>query len=170
MKTSIKMKAILAAYDELNSRRAYRRTYQGWPDAAAREANLRTWVQSAEDEFNRCSATLTEAIRAAEGRASARCLDAMDTARALKAVEDNLRIPAKYMRGIKVVICPEARDFPSAYRYTPEATVFCAEYKSAGWVITEIYRDVCPRKNKEFRVELTEDAKAAVIDRLYWNR
>lgn len=168
MKTNVKMHKTmdaLAAIRILEHDADYARKYHQDRYYAAVEK-----IRAAERDLNNMVEPLSAAIREAEGRATARCLTARDVLFALESITENLNIPAKHMRGIKATVCPAAQDFPRAYKYTPDATTFCAEYKSAGWVITDIARTVCPRASQEYHIELTEDAKAAILDRISRNR
>ena len=168
MKTNIKMNDAMKA-------RAAVRTLQFDVDFALKYAPDRfgeatAKVRAAEDNLARIAEPLSAAIREAEGRATERCLTARAVVLAIESITENLKIPASRMRGIKATVCPAAQDFPRAYKYTPKATTFCIEYKSAGWVVTDISRTACPRASQEYYIELTEDAKAAIIDRIIRNR
>lgn len=168
MKTNIRMKEILAAHAAIRSRQYdadFARKYKPDDLPAAFEA-----IRRADANLDRIAEPLSAAIREAEGRATERCLTARAVVLAIESITENLKIPASRMRGIKATVCPAAQDFPRAYKYTPEATTFCAEYKSAGWVITDIARTACPRASQEYYIELTEDAKAAILDRISRNR
>lgn len=131
-------------------------------------------MRARQDEAARLSEPLNAAIKKAEGRARARCIDPASIVKSLESVEKNLNIPKKYLRGVKVTVCPYAQNFPHAYliyaHTPPKATWFRAEYRSSGWVVTEIYRGECARANREYSIELTDAAKTAVIDRISRNR
>lgn len=168
MKTNIRMKEILAARATIRARQYdadYAKKYKPGDLPAAFEA-----IRRADANLDRIAEPLSAAIRKAEGRATARRLTARDVVDALESITETLNIPAKHMRGIKATVCPAAQDFPRAYKYTPDATTFCAEYKSTGWVVTDISRAACPRASQEYFIELTEDAKAAILDRISRNR
>ena len=107
-------------------------------------------------------AKIENAIREAEGRATARTITAGDVFRAIQEIETALNIPKKYTVGITAHIDYNAQVFPRAYKYTPESTHFEIERAAAGWYITSISRDTCGRKR--YRLTLTEDAKKAIID------
>lgn len=168
MKTNIRMnKAMeaLAAIRVLENDADYARKYHQDRYYAAVEK-----VRAAEKDLNNMVEPLSAAIREAEGRATARCLTARDVMFALESITKNLNIGKTLMRGIKATVCPAAQDFPRAYKYTPEATTFCAEYKPGGWVVTGIERTKCPRASQEYYIELTENAKTAILDRISRNR
>ena len=168
MKTNIRMKEILAARATIRARQYdadFARKYKPGDLPAAFEA-----IRRADANLDRIAEPLSAAIREAEGRATERCLTARAVVLAIESITENLKIPASRMRGIKATVCPAAQDFPRAYKYTPKATTFCIEYKSTGWVVTDISRTACPRASQEYYIELTEDAKAAIIDRIIRNR
>lgn len=107
---------------------------------------------------------LTAAIKAAEGRATARCITPAMISNALEAVEKRLGIMKKRMEGVKVEIDCNAQDFPKAYKYTPESTFFEATYRGGSWRITDIYRYRTRRASAGYSVTLTDTAKAAIIE------
>lgn len=111
---------------------------------------------------------LQEAIKEAEGRATARKISYHDIFTRIEAVEGKLKITKKAMNGIKICCDPNAQDFPKAYKYTPESTHFVAEYKNGSWRITNIFRDVCGKH--DIKIELTEEAEKAILEnyRVMW--
>lgn len=116
-------------------------------------------------EFTEATATLTEAIEEAQKRCTARTIDAYTVCRNLEEVERRLDLPKRALEGISVTVDPNAQDFPKAYKYTPESTVFSATYKSGSWKITEVTREKTAKLFQGTRVTLTEEAKAEVIAR-----
>lgn len=130
-----------------------------------------TAVNRLKDEIEVCKtelATATDlvekAIKEAEGKARERTICANDIYMALEEVESNLSIPKKYMSGISVEADLNAQSFANAYKYKPMSTHFTAEYKNGSWRLTDICRDVC-RSSPRIRLSLTEDAKAALVER-----
>lgn len=106
---------------------------------------------------------LTEAINAAEGRATARTITAQGITRQLEYIEKTLRIKKKDMVGIKTDVDIHAQNFPNAYKYRPESTHFRAERRSSGWYITDIYRCYTRGAGHEVKMTLTEEAEKAII-------
>jgi hypothetical protein len=104
---------------------------------------------------------LTNAIIDAEGRATARTISYDEIFYILERIKKRLNITKKAMEGIKVFCDPNAQEFSKAYRYTPESTQFNATFKNGKWRITAIYRSTCGKDDA--RIELTEDAKNAII-------
>lgn len=89
---------------------------------------------------------------------------------ALDEVTKTLHISKKAMNGVKCCIDCNAQDFPRAYKYTPRSTIFSAEFKNGNWAITDIVRERTHPAGQRIKIELTEDAKAAIIkqyERIY---
>lgn len=105
------------------------------------------------------------AIHAAEGRSSVRQISSKLVLTVADGIASRLNIPKKAMVGIKVHADPSAQHFPNAYKYTPESTQFTMEYRSGGWYLTNLFRAPVKSPSKAYSVELTEDAKAALISR-----
>ena len=80
-------------------------------------------------------------------------------------VLENIKLPIakKYYEGIEVEIDVNAQDFPNAYKYTPESTIFCAVYKNRNWHITNIRRDTCKRPKEKITLVLPSETKQAII-------
>jgi hypothetical protein len=106
---------------------------------------------------------LTAAIKAAEGRATARTITAKDIISAAEKVTRHLSIPKKTMIGVTADVDINAQDFPSAYKYTPESTQFSMVYCASGWAMDGICRGITRRANRAVDIQLTEAAKEAVL-------
>ena len=109
---------------------------------------------------------LNEAIKKAEGKATARLLKVEDVKRLLEAVEKQLNLPKALMKGVKVHGCPTGQDFPNAYKFAPQATCFDAEYCASGWCVVDVKRDTCPRWKDKAVITLTEEAKYAILQNM----
>lgn len=118
-------------------------------------------ILECKNALSEATAKLTDAIKEAEGRATARTITAEIVLKTLSEVENRLNIAKKYLKGVKVIANPNAQTFPRAYKYTAESTYFCAEHNGKAWKITNIYREEC--ENTRVNIELTDDAKAAII-------
>lgn len=162
----INLRGAMTAYNTYTkeSDRVYsiKRIYGGSSPALpeAEEAAQNAWV-----DFLTASVALTEALEEAQKRCTARTIDAKTVCRSLKEVEQRLDLPKRALEGISVTVDANAQDFPKAYKYTPESTVFSAVYKSGSWKITEVTRAKTARLSQGTRVTLTEEAKADVIAR-----
>ena len=119
-----------------------------------------------EEEFSAACESVTAAISAAEGRARVRTISAADICKALVAVEDKLGIPKRSLDGVEVEIDVNAQSFPSAYKGTPESTHFTAVNRSGKWTLTDIYRAPCSAPSKSAHVNLSDEARSAILDRM----
>lgn len=127
----------------------------------ASEANLMNKI----DAYTAATAPLTEAIKAAEGRATARTITAGNILDTLDYIERELKISKKAMNGIHIRADINAQKFPGAYKYIPESTHFQATYKNGSWRITSITREVC-RQGMHIEVTHTEESRKAILDRM----
>lgn len=114
------------------------------------------------DRSEKTVSALASAIKAAEGKASARKISCDDIFDAVDEVEEKLAISKRAMDGITIYCDPNAQDFPNAYKYVPESTHFMAIYKNGSWRVTDIRRDVCNKKR--ICIDLTGTAKEAIIN------
>lgn len=106
-------------------------------------------------------------IEAVEKRCTVRTIDNAETiAKALTKIENRLNIPKKHMKGIKADIDLHAQTFPNAYKGRPESTHFTATYTGTAWKLESVERWYTRGPSQRYRVELTEEAKKAIIDRM----
>lgn len=106
---------------------------------------------------------IEQLIKKKEGNASARTIVYQDIDALCKQVEKHLGIPQKCMHGIKINADPNTQKFPSAYKWIPESTYFEAEYSHGKWYLTDVYRNICRQTVTKVKIELTENAKTAII-------
>ena len=99
-------------------------------------------------------------------RMTSRTITAKDILEATEDIERRLDIPKARMTGITAVVDMNAQDFPRAYKYTPQSTLFALTKTETGWAVTDIWRDECHRSNRGFTLSLTDEAKKAIIDRI----
>ena len=111
---------------------------------------------------------IKQAIKVAEGRATARTICASDIFTAVQYIEQYLDIPKKLLLGVKAQVDYNAQNFPNAYKYIPESTHFELERVASGWAVTAIYRGRCGGPKSTYHLKLTEEAKAAIIQRCTW--
>ena len=107
---------------------------------------------------------LNAAIATAEGRATARTINAEDIFDALETIEERLCIPKAHMIGITAEVEVNAQTFPNAYRYRPESTHFKAIRTANGWKITDIYRDTTHGPTTRYVLTLTDKAKESIVE------
>lgn len=109
---------------------------------------------------------INQAIKDAEGRASARTITYDDIIQDIKNVEQTLGIAKKDMVGIEVDVDHHAQNFPNAYKYTPESTQYIIRKKASGWELLSVDRYRTRREGHRYNVKLTAEAKAAIIKRM----
>lgn len=113
------------------------------------------------------SDAIAEAIKTAEGRATARtitCQDIMDACENILLRYYGLGASLADLDGMTVSINVNAQDFPKAYKYTPECTWFDAMFHGGKWRLTNVYRFTCGRTNGVVR--LPQDAKTSIMNLL----
>ena len=110
---------------------------------------------------NALSACLDEV----QSKCKVRTINALDVVSALFTVEEKLDISKKALDGVSVCIDLNAQDFPNAYKFTPESTVFYATFKGGHWSVTDIRREQTHRPSRAYVITHTDASKAALIDR-----
>lgn len=165
MKT-MNLKNIMNAYNKMIDSNKHASNMKEWYG----EDNKRTVCAFEEkniaiNEYNTVVESLKNAIKEAEGRASARTITAEEILSTLIRIEDDLHISKKAMDGIRMIADINSQSFPRAYKYTPESTHFSAEYKNGSWRLTDIYRAEC-KNSFHIHIDHTEESKKAIIERL----
>ena len=127
--------------------------------------NARQELKEARAAFNTIAEPLTTAIKAAEGKATARTISADGIINCLIGIEEYLDITKKAMDGISIQADIFSQKFPSAYKYIPESTHFSAVYHAGVWYVTDIWRGICSKSN-HISIVHTDASKAALIERL----
>lgn len=126
---------------------------------------MKTKVAECRRQLEAASAPLTEAIKEAEGKAKERTIAAWLVVEMLDKIERKLGLTKKAMNGITASVDLYAQDVPRAYKYKMMGTRFEAEYKAGSWRITKIWRDEVRRGSQRVYLTLTDDAKAALIEK-----
>lgn len=106
---------------------------------------------------------IEQAIKAAEGRATARTISYGRIVSTLETVEKTLGIAKSHMTGIKINVDYWAQQFPGAYDHIPYSTHFTATKTASGWKLTKVFRDKCRGKTQTHLVTLTKKAEEAII-------
>lgn len=88
-----------------------------------------------------------------------------DIAAAIEKVENQLRLPKKYLNGVKISVDCNAQTFPRSYKYEPISSIFNAENRNGKWYLTDVYRGRCQEQFKGYRIFLTNEAVAQIIKR-----
>ena len=126
---------------------------------------LKANVVGCRHDLTAASAPLAEAIKEAEGKAKERTITTWQVAEMLDKIERKLGLTKKAMNGITASVDLYAQDVPRAYKYKMMGTRFEAEFKAGSWRITRIWRDEVRRGSQRVYLTLTEEAKAALIEK-----
>lgn len=122
-------------------------------------------VEKAAETVEKVNARAAAMLAAVQSRATARTITPAGMVNALAAVEKRLGISKKALEGCRVDVDINAQTFPRAYKYTAESTHFSAVYMRGGWRVTYVGRNKCKGPSRRYVVDLTDAAKAAIIDR-----
>ena len=106
---------------------------------------------------------LTEALKVAQDRCTARTLTCSDIERILEQATEKLNISKANMKGTRLEYTG-AEQFPRAYKYRPESTHFTAEHNGRHWVIIYLDRYTCPNRRDNTSLILSELTRAAILD------
>lgn len=106
---------------------------------------------------------IEEMIKAAEGKSKERVITYDDMIHSIRKIENYLGIPKKHMEGIYADVDVWAQNFPRAYKYTPKGTQFYMVKKKSGWDLLRVSREITRRAYHTYQLELTDDAKEAII-------
>lgn len=134
-------------------------------------AGLMAEYNAADEELCNQLERLDPYIAEAEGKARERKLSPSEIVWVLRTVTKELDIPKSKMVGIRLDADIHAQEFPRSYYlhgYTAESTHFLAEYKTTGWVVTDIFRDRTRSKTQKLILSLTDEAKQALLDRFQY--
>ena len=106
------------------------------------------------------NAKVTEAIKKAEGRATARTVSAEDIVKALA----KIKVPKSKLNGT-IVQWDGAEHFPNAYKYRPESTHWVAENVNGRWYLIDVFRDTCPNRDTwRMQIDYGEEAIGWILE------
>ncbi len=105
-------------------------------------------------------------IKKVQAKCKERLIDYDIIVRMVAEVERTLDIPKCRLKGVTVDCDWNAQEFANAYHGTPESTQFYAEYTGTVWKLLDVSRCACRRSKSQHIVKLTDDAKAAIIERM----
>lgn len=107
---------------------------------------------------------IDEAIKKAEGKATARCISHKTVFRIIDSLNGRFgNVSKKNLKGT-VIHFDNAQHFPNAYHYRPESTHFKARHNGTNWTLTDVYRDTCPNRMSFYvSIELSDMAKNAIL-------
>ena len=158
---AINLKKAYALTERQKSLRESVAYYEGRRPQKADElkAELATVSEELKAELGKLEAALDDVHK----RCTARTIDADRVLWILQKYFDKLGITKKAAEGIVVRVDPEAQDFPSAYKWTPDSTSFTARFHAGSWIITDIRRQSCARYKDQIIATLPEEAKNAIL-------
>jgi len=106
---------------------------------------------------------INAAIKAAEGKATARKITADDIIDCVDRINRHLGIPKCKMDGCAAYCDVNAQRYPNAYRGIPQSTQFRAENIRGNWYLTDVSR--CNQTGTvAVLLDLTDAAKAAILE------
>lgn len=108
---------------------------------------------------------LQAALNEAQGKSRERTITVDDIICSTRDVEEELKIPKKYMVGIRVVSDQCCQNFPNAYKYTPYSTQYGMERTASGWFLTWVERRPTKRAGNQYNLTLTATAEEAIVNR-----
>lgn len=100
-----------------------------------------------------------------QSKAKVRTIDFWDIVKICTAVEKKISIPKKYMHGITILADAHGEKFPSAYKYTPQSTLFTATYKRGSWYLVSVMRDDSIQSFENVKITLTSEAREKIIEK-----
>ena len=108
---------------------------------------------------------LQAALDTVQARSMVRDITVSDIISASEEVYKHLSafLPKKYIKNCTVVCNLNAFAPPTAYKGIPQSTHFTLSYSGRGWFVTNITR-ANASGTKRFHINLTEDAKAKLVD------
>lgn len=160
----LNLSAVIAAYRELKKAESHVDFYANRTNVNEKWlAEAREKLAAARNEFTTAAEPLKNAIREAEGRATARTVTPEKILDTIAEIEGKLNLPKNAMKGVKIFGAdPNAQKFPAAYNYTPESTKFSLEHNGKTWFLTAIERCTCSANRGG--IQLTDAAKTKLIE------
>lgn len=111
-------------------------------------------------------AKITAALEAVQGRCKARTIDADGIKNAIAQMEKFFGIPKCKLDGLRVDCDVNAQNFPNAYRFVPESTIFSVENRKGKWYVVSIRRAPTYAPARAVQVcHMPEAMKEAIIAR-----
>lgn len=109
---------------------------------------------------------ITAVIDEVQSKSRVRTISIVDIKLALEHIENETRVTKKALEGTTVLVDENAQHFPNTYKGKPQSTHFTARYSKGNWYITDIFRGDTFTNARRFRVNLSDTAKQAVLDRM----
>lgn len=108
---------------------------------------------------------VTEILAKVQARCTARTISYADITDALEKAEHYWGIPKCHLDGTTVTVDVHGDNFPNAYKFVPESTIFSAVNLRGKWYITDIRRAMTRRLNARVCCTLSDRAVAALIQK-----
>lgn len=80
---------------------------------------------------------------------------------------DTVKVPKKLLDGVSVWCDSNTQDFPLAYKYVPESTIFKISVKNGKPYLSDVYRGTCQRNTFEWY--FPDDTRQGIADSLLYN-
>ena len=80
---------------------------------------------------------------------------------------DTVKVPKRLLDGVSVLCDTNAQDFPRAYKYTPESTIFKISVKNGKPYLADVSRGTCQRNSFDWC--FPSDTRQAIADSLLYN-
>ena len=163
---TIKLGKAMTANDrvaELERLERWEREHPTWCMPGRKD--LPEMLAAAREDRERELAPLTEAIKSAEGRATARTITAQQVIDELAGITAGLGIAKKTLVGAEISMDLNAQAFPRSYKWTAQSTILRAEYKTAGWTVTDVRRGDTRKPANRVDLTLPAAAEQAILDR-----
>lgn len=114
-------------------------------------------------DITEMTAPLQEALDLIQKRSRTRTVTVDEIIDKVEEIDRKLPISKKAKKGCYCSFDLNAQAFPSCYKGIPESTIVAIAYSSTGWIIYDIHRGQTRRPTVSTRMELTDEAKAAII-------
>lgn len=121
-------------------------------------------LQKYKDKVAKYERMVTDAINDVQAKCRVRKITTKDIIKAIRDIENHLRLPIKKMNGVHAWINPNYQSFKRAYNGIPESTHFGLTYKNGCWYMDRICRTIC--RNQYIALTLPDEAKRYLIERI----
>lgn len=117
---------------------------------------------------------LADTLKEVQKGCTARTIDIDDIKRIIKEIEKNLymrKLPKSSWDGLVIYCNPYQDQFPNAYKYIPEGTIFNLTFYNNCWRILSIDRGICSGSpNRCLEYHFTEEQQQKMMNGLIYDR
>lgn len=106
---------------------------------------------------------LQKVLDTIQKRTTTRNISVDDLLEIIYVIEGNLGIEKTKMIGVSADVDYNAQKFPNAYKHAPMSTHVTVKKVSSGWALTNVYRAFCRIPSSRYILNLTDEAKNAII-------